>query len=295
MAKYKCDLTNEELIERCNEWVSKLAKTGGSAWNLHVPVSFNTDPDMLFVELANRFKESLSTPERTAVAADEHPTHTVSAEVCLRGVFNEWTGKTCSDEMWAEYLGKDSIMLTLVAMKKFAASQFRTPAPEGENIFDKNGEQVKDGDNLIYIGTNMSGVGVRNLNGRLIVVGQFNCGYLSEWMAAKDFQSIEIDKTNYDSTTPTTPATADSLAATAEEIKEGLQNSYWKETGEFSNDSYLRYAEWLEDKIADYILSGYRHKPDKGEVVTLEDLAITASEMEWPDEIMVTIKKLVSQ
>jgi len=51
---------------------------------------------------------------------------------------------------------------------------------------------------------------------------------------------------------PEAPAPADSLDATAEEIKEGLQNSYWKETGEFSNDSYLRYAEWLEDKIAEY-------------------------------------------
>ncbi len=57
MAKDKCDLSNEELIERCNEWVSKLAKSGGRDWRLHVPVSFNTDPDMLFCELANRFKE----------------------------------------------------------------------------------------------------------------------------------------------------------------------------------------------------------------------------------------------
>ena len=57
MAKEKCDLSNEELIERCNEWVSKLAKSGGRDWRLHVPVSFNTDPDMLFCELANRFKE----------------------------------------------------------------------------------------------------------------------------------------------------------------------------------------------------------------------------------------------
>lgn len=56
----KCTLSNDELIEACNNWVSKLAKSGGSNWRLTVPVSFNTDPDMLFCELAERFKDLLS-------------------------------------------------------------------------------------------------------------------------------------------------------------------------------------------------------------------------------------------
>lgn len=58
MAKDKCDLSDEELITACNEWVSKLCNSGGQAWSMQVPVNFNKDPDMLFVELANRFKEA---------------------------------------------------------------------------------------------------------------------------------------------------------------------------------------------------------------------------------------------
>lgn len=52
-----CTLTDDELIEACNAWVSSLAKTGGKSWCLQVPVNFNRDPDMLFSELSNRFKQ----------------------------------------------------------------------------------------------------------------------------------------------------------------------------------------------------------------------------------------------
>lgn len=50
-----------------------------------------------------------------------------SKEDCLREVFNEWTGKTCSGEQWLEYLGKDSIQLTLAAMEAYASR----PSTEG--------------------------------------------------------------------------------------------------------------------------------------------------------------------
>ncbi|NDV63901.1 hypothetical protein [Bacteroides sp. 224] len=53
----RCTLSNAELITKSNEWVSKLARTGGQAWNLRVPVDFNNDPDMLFCEMAKRLKE----------------------------------------------------------------------------------------------------------------------------------------------------------------------------------------------------------------------------------------------
>ena len=53
----RCTLTNEELIAKSNEWVSKLAKSGGQAWTLRVPVDFNNDPDMLFCEMGKRLKE----------------------------------------------------------------------------------------------------------------------------------------------------------------------------------------------------------------------------------------------
>ena len=52
----ECTLTDAELIEKCNEWISKLCKSGGKDWCLKVPVDFNNDPDMLFLELSNRFK-----------------------------------------------------------------------------------------------------------------------------------------------------------------------------------------------------------------------------------------------
>jgi len=222
----------------------------------------------------------------TPPAAAEHPTPTVSAEEVLdRHLATDVHGNV----IWVKHKVID-------AMNSFA-NQFRTPAPEGENVFDKNGEQVKDGDNLIYIGTNMSGVEVRAINGRLIVIGQFNCGYLSEWIAAKDFQSIEIDKTNYDSTTPTTPAPADSVevAAIAQKLLRSIISADQNVVRDYnSSDMVIRDLFNQCTKLVK-CLSGYQHKPAKGEVVTLEDLAITASEMEWPDEIMVTIKKLVKK
>jgi len=53
----KCTLSDKELIEKSFEWVKKLADTGGRAWTLKVPVDFNNDPDILFVELGNRLKQ----------------------------------------------------------------------------------------------------------------------------------------------------------------------------------------------------------------------------------------------
>lgn len=58
--KARCTLSDKELIEKGNYWISKLAKSGGEAWTLQVPVDFNNDPDMLFIELGKRL-ESLST------------------------------------------------------------------------------------------------------------------------------------------------------------------------------------------------------------------------------------------
>ena len=54
MKKEGNTLSDADLIKASNEWVSKLAKTGGKAWSLSVPVNFNRDPDMIFCELANR-------------------------------------------------------------------------------------------------------------------------------------------------------------------------------------------------------------------------------------------------
>lgn len=53
----KCTLSDQELIERCNEWVHSLAKSRGDSWVLEIPVNFNRDPDVMFIELGNRLKE----------------------------------------------------------------------------------------------------------------------------------------------------------------------------------------------------------------------------------------------
>jgi hypothetical protein len=70
MEENKCTLTNAELIVKCNEWVSKLARTGGQAWTLRVPVDFNNDPDMLFCELGKRLEEYDEMEDRFCLILD---------------------------------------------------------------------------------------------------------------------------------------------------------------------------------------------------------------------------------
>jgi hypothetical protein len=53
----RCDLSDEELTKKCHYWVSSLARTGGRSWCLSVPVEFNNDPDMLFLEAVRRMNK----------------------------------------------------------------------------------------------------------------------------------------------------------------------------------------------------------------------------------------------
>ena len=80
--KDKCTLSDEELLEKCEEWVSKLAHSGGHAWILSVPVNFNNDPDMLFSELGRRFRILSEQKSR-----DEKPTN------------NDWISGKTTDEL----------------------------------------------------------------------------------------------------------------------------------------------------------------------------------------------------
>lgn len=66
-----CTLTNEELIHKVNEWVHKLAESGGTKWCLSVPVDFNNDPDMLFIELGERLKSEVEDRKHNAKRALE--------------------------------------------------------------------------------------------------------------------------------------------------------------------------------------------------------------------------------
>lgn len=52
----KCQLSDIELIARCEKWLDKLTRSGGRDWMLQVPANFSEDPDCLFMELINRYK-----------------------------------------------------------------------------------------------------------------------------------------------------------------------------------------------------------------------------------------------
>jgi len=72
-----------------------------------------------------------------------------------------------------------------------------------------------------------------------------------EWL-----ESLERHAEQY-----TTTAPADSMDATADEIIESLRNSYGKQTGDITIEAVWAYVSWLENKIVEYRLSGYQHKP----------------------------------
>ena len=55
--KTGCTLTDEELIKKLQDWVSKLSSSGGRAWSLRVPVDPDYDPDMLILEACARLEE----------------------------------------------------------------------------------------------------------------------------------------------------------------------------------------------------------------------------------------------
>lgn len=63
----KCELTNEQLIEKAHQWIKSLAETGGKSWTLKVPVDFNNDPDMIFSELCNRLQSTPPSPMEEAL------------------------------------------------------------------------------------------------------------------------------------------------------------------------------------------------------------------------------------
>ena len=51
----ECTLTDDELIQKIDNWITKLNNSGGNAWSLRVPVDFNHDPNMLILELIKRY------------------------------------------------------------------------------------------------------------------------------------------------------------------------------------------------------------------------------------------------
>lgn len=50
----ECTLTDSELIEKVDMWVTDLTHSGGKKWCLRVPADHNHDPDFIFTEAARR-------------------------------------------------------------------------------------------------------------------------------------------------------------------------------------------------------------------------------------------------
>jgi hypothetical protein len=51
-------IPDAELIEKVEQWVTKLCDTDGRAWSLRVPPDPLRDPDLLISELIRRFKDT---------------------------------------------------------------------------------------------------------------------------------------------------------------------------------------------------------------------------------------------
>lgn len=105
----KCTLTNEELIAKCKAWVKSLCETGARSWSLSVPVNLDKDPDILFMELADRLA---ATPPPQGSAAPQTDADLV-AELKLANIEERGHLKTISqlrEELEAEKIKSQGIL-----------------------------------------------------------------------------------------------------------------------------------------------------------------------------------------
>jgi len=66
---------------------------------------------------------------------------------------------------------------------------------------DSNGNEIYEGYELLYLGTNMSSMVVKFIDGCFVGEGPFNTLPLKDYINADDFQSIEITGTIYETIT----------------------------------------------------------------------------------------------
>lgn len=140
--KRTCTLSDEELWIRCDRWVSKLAESGGRGWVLRVPPDYDNDPDMLFLELLQRFAA-------TFVKAKLTPSEPVeTAEEILERVM----AKESKGDSVAYYIEQGAI---IEAMKEYA-SQFKEGV-KGVRPHDPNDSWQNEGDENVYTETGHPG------------------------------------------------------------------------------------------------------------------------------------------
>ena len=68
----KCTLSDENLCEKAQYWISKLLDSNGNAWCLSIPVDLNHDPDVVFDELINRVKARAESAAKIQALRDEN-------------------------------------------------------------------------------------------------------------------------------------------------------------------------------------------------------------------------------
>jgi hypothetical protein len=54
----QAEMPDDELVEKCQKWISDLCRTGAKCWSLRVPPDPEHDPDLLFNELIRRFQKT---------------------------------------------------------------------------------------------------------------------------------------------------------------------------------------------------------------------------------------------
>jgi len=183
--------------------------------------------------------------------SDEHPTPSVSAEEVFRELYKTFIEEN-PDYYDFDEIDPAALKLTIAAMEQYA-SQFRTPAPEGDTVDELRYFILVDNDLFAEIDKSLL-----NRPGFEVVFGssyrmliENNSGFYRVCNAMNGYGNNCLDQFKKSKVLllSTTPAPSDSLAATADEIKEGLQNSYWKETGDIIGHGYTN---WLENKIVEY-------------------------------------------
>lgn len=56
-----CTLSDAELTQKAKELIQELIDSGGKSWVMNIPARPNSDPDLIFTELNERFKKSQET------------------------------------------------------------------------------------------------------------------------------------------------------------------------------------------------------------------------------------------
>lgn len=125
----ECILTDSELTEKVEKWVTDLCHSKGKKWCLRVPADHNHDPDFLFVEAVrrmNRYASRISEleaeneknikwandAETRAVAADERIAELEAENKRLREKAEKWdalAGKM--EKFYAEDSDSDLVVI----------------------------------------------------------------------------------------------------------------------------------------------------------------------------------------